>query len=310
MSTSGSAQARPATDGPTPAPDRTQLAIALIITLLISRLPEIVLRDVVGMDIPTLAWPIAALVITTVLWLGARVVAWLRPFERYLAVMIAVSLAIVAVDAIFTSDVWATLVPPTTQPMILLLAERVVLAGLGLLVIGAALALGATRQEAYLVVGDLDGPTNIRRSDGQLLGWKRFGPIAFVGLMLLMVWFAVPQLPDDIDLAAAVPFIAVGAVAALLNAFWEEAAFRAAPLSMLQRAIGPSAGVIVLALWFGLGHYYGGIPSGAFGAFAAGAVALLFGRAMIETRGLGWPLALHFAGDFVIYTFLAIASVA
>jgi membrane protease YdiL (CAAX protease family) len=79
---------------------------------------------------------------------------------------------------------------------------------------------------------------------------------------------------------------------------------------MLQRAIGPSAGVVILAIWFGLGHYYGGIPSGPMGAFAAGAVALLFGRAMIETHGLAWPLALHFAGDFVIYTFLAIASVA
>jgi hypothetical protein len=31
---------------------------------------------------------------------------------------------------------------------------------------------------------------------------------------------------------------------------------------------------------------------------------------MIETPGFAWPLALHFAGDFVIYTFLAIASVA
>ena len=103
--------------------------------------------------------------------------------------------------------------------------------------------------------------------------------------MFLMVC-RVPQLPDRIDPAAALPFIAVGAIAALLNAFWEEAAFRAAPLSMLQRAIGPSAGVIILAVWFGIGHYYGGIPSGPMGAIAAGSSAVLFGRAMIETRGL------------------------
>jgi hypothetical protein len=30
---------------------------------------------------------------------------------------------------------------------------------------------------------------------------------------------------------------------------------------------------------------------------------------MIETLGLGWPVALHFAIDLVIFTFLAIASV-
>ncbi len=288
---------------------RPHIASAILVTLLISKLPQIILSDVVGVDLPALAWPIGALAIAVVLWFASRVVAWLRPLERYLAVMVVVALAILAVDVIFASGVWATLVPATTQPMVVLLAERVLLALVGLAVIGATLALGASRQEAYLVVGDLDAPTNIRRGDGYL-GWKRFGPIVFVGLVLLMVWFAVPQLPDRIDLAAALPFIAIGAVAALLNAFWEEATFRAAPLSMLQRAVGPSAGVVILAIWFGLGHYYGGIPSGPFGAFAAGAIALLFGRSMIETRGLAWPLALHFAGDFVIYTFLAIGSVA
>jgi membrane protease YdiL (CAAX protease family) len=96
--------------------------------------------------------------------------------------------------------------------------------------------------------------------------------------------------------------------AALLNAFWEEVAYRAAPLSQLQRAVGPSTGVLILAVWFGLGHYYGGIPSGPMGALLTGAVALLFGRAMIETRGLAWPLALHFVGDLVIYVFLALAT--
>ena len=66
--------------------------------------------------------------------------------------------------------------------------------------------------------------------------------------------------------------------------------------------------MVILAAWFGLGHYYGGIPSGPVGALLTGAVALLFGRAMIETRGLAWPLALHFVGDLVIYVFLALAA--
>jgi membrane protease YdiL (CAAX protease family) len=78
---------------------------------------------------------------------------------------------------------------------------------------------------------------------------------------------------------------------------------------MLQRAIGPGSGVLLLALWFGLGHFYGGVPSGPIGLIATAAVGLLFGRAMIETRGLVWPVALHFAIDVVIFTFLAIASV-
>ena len=51
-------------------------------------------------------------------------------------------------------------------------------------------------------------------------------------------------------------------------------------------------------------------PRAPTGLLAAGLLAVLFGRALIETRGLGWPVALHFGGDFVIFTFLAFASVA
>jgi membrane protease YdiL (CAAX protease family) len=286
---------------------RSQILIALVVTLLISKLPEIVLRDFLKLEVPWISWALVA--VTVFLWLASRVLGVLKPLERYLAIMIVVGIAIAAVGAMTTSSIWTTLVPATANEMVSLLATRVLMLGVAGVVLGAALLLGASRRELYLRVGDLAAPTTSRRKDGSYVRWSRLGPIAFIGIMLLMVWFTVPILPDQIDLAAAAPFIAIGAVAALLNAFWEEAVFRAAPLSMLQRAIGPSISVLILALWFGLGHYYGGIPSGPMGLVAASAIAVLFGRAMIETRGMGWPVALHFAGDLVIFTFLAIASV-
>jgi membrane protease YdiL (CAAX protease family) len=224
--------------------------------------------------------------------------------------MILVNLLDVLLPVLLESSVWRSLVPATTGTMIGLLATRVLYAVLGLLVIAWAMWLGASPAEVYARPGDLDAPTMTRRKDGTYLRWGRFGPIAFVFLMLLMVWFGFPMLPDSFDLAAALPAIAIGTVAALLNAWWEETAFRAAPLSMLQRAVGPGAGVLLLALFFGLGHFYGGVPSGVMGLVATGAVAVLLGRAMIETHGLVWPIALHFAIDLVIFTFLAVASVA
>ena len=291
-----------------PAVSMRLVAVALVVTLLVSRLPEIIARDVLSLDVPWMAWGTVAL--TIALWIVARTTAILRPLERYLAVMVAVTLAIAVIPVILASSVWTGLVPASTNEVVVLLATRVLYAGLAVAVLAWTLALGASRQEAYLQVGDLNAPTRSRRKSGDPLRWRRFGPIMFVFLVLLMGWFGGPLLPDRIDLGAALPFIGIGLVAALLNAFWEEAVFRAAPLSMLQRAIGPGMGVLILALWFGLGHYYGGIPNGPMGLIATGAVAILLGRAMIETRGFVWPLVLHFAIDAVIFTFIAIASVA
>jgi membrane protease YdiL (CAAX protease family) len=220
-----------------------------------------------------------------------------------------VTLALAVLPVLLDSDAWAGVVPASANETIELLATRLVYAVVAVALLGWAMALGASREDAFARVGDLNAPTQSRRKSGEPVRWKRLGPIAFVGMLLLMVWFGFPMLPERPDLAAALPFIGIGAVAALLNAFWEETAFRAAPLSMLQRAVGPGTGVLILALFFGLGHFYGGVPSGVMGLVATGAVALLFGRAMIETRGLAWPVALHFAIDLVIFTFIAIASV-
>ena len=49
-------------------------------------------------------------------------------------------------------------------------------------------------------------------------------------MVLVNVLIAVlPILPPTFHLGASLPAIAIGALAALLSAFWEEAAFRAGP---------------------------------------------------------------------------------
>ncbi len=281
--------------------------VAWITTLLISRLPEIILRDIFGLSVPWMPWAVFAL--SAGLWIAARVTSAMRPLERYFAVMTVLALLFAVIPYIFGSSAWQSLVPSTGHPIVILLAERSLLALLALVMVGVVVVLGTRPSDAYLRVGDLNAPTTSRKpGGGDLLRWGLFGPIMLIFLAFITAWAAAPMLRGTIDVAAALPFLGLAAIAALLNVFWEEVAYRAAPLSQLQRAIGPSAGVLILAAWFGLGHYYGGIPSGPMGALLTGAVALLFGRAMIETRGLGWPLALHFVGDLVIYAFLALAA--
>jgi membrane protease YdiL (CAAX protease family) len=291
----------------TPSSSAALVPIAWVMTLLVSRLPEIVLRDIFGLSVPWMPW--AVVVLSGLLWVASRFVVRLRPLERYLAVMTILAVLLAVIPMIFESSTWEALVPPTGHPIVILLAERLVLALLALVMIGVVALLGTRPADAYVRLGDLNAPTTSRKPGStELLRWGLFGPVMLLFLAFITAWAAAPMVRGAVDLMAALPFLGLAAIAAFLNAFWEEVAYRAAPLSQLQRAIGPSAGVLILAAWFGLGHYYGGIPSGLMGALLTGAVALLFGRAMIETRGLGWPVALHFVGDLVIYVFLALAA--
>lgn len=98
-------------------------------------------------------------------------------------------------------------------------------------------------------------------------------------------------------------------VCAVLNAFGEETLYRAAPLSGLHPVVGAGQAISMTSIWFGLGHYYGGIPSGFMGLIYSGSVALLMGKAMLDTRGLGWPWFIHTVLDTVIYLFIAMAMV-
>jgi membrane protease YdiL (CAAX protease family) len=297
----------PGTELEAPRTSSALVPIAWITTLLVSRLPEIVLREAFGLSVPWMPWAVVAT--SGLLWVVSRFVARLRPLERYFVVMTVLAVLFAVITLVFASSAWLSLVPPTGHPIVVLLAERLFLALLALVMIGVVALLGTRPSDAYVRVGDLNAPTTSRRPGStEPLRWGLFGPVMVLFLAFITAWAAAPMVRGTVDVTAALPFLGLAAIAALLNAFWEEVAYRAAPLSQLQRAIGPSAGVLILAAWFGLGHFYGGIPSGLMGALLTGAVALLFGRAMIETRGLGWPVALHFVGDLVIYVFLALAA--
>jgi ABC-type uncharacterized transport system permease subunit len=45
------------------------------------------------------------------------------------------------------------------------------------------------------------------------------------------------------------------------------------------------------------------------GAVLTGLIAVLFGKAMLETRGIVLPTLMHMLGDIAIYLFLALTAV-
>jgi hypothetical protein len=156
-----------------PVVGRSPVVIALLVTLLISRFPEIVARELLRLDVPWMGWVVVGLTIG--LWATAKAVPVLRKLERFLAVMVGVNVVIAIPRTLLESSLWLSLVPNTTAPMVGLLATRVLYAVLGMLVLGWAMLLGASRRELFACVGDLNAETRTRRKDGTYLRWRRFG---------------------------------------------------------------------------------------------------------------------------------------
>jgi membrane protease YdiL (CAAX protease family) len=96
-------------------------------------------------------------------------------------------------------------------------------------------------------------------------------------------------------------------LAAAINAFGEEFAFRSMPLVRLEPVFGPGLAVILSAVMFGLVHYFGQ-PGGPFGALLAGYLGWIAAKSMVETRGFVWAFLIHFLGDLIIYCFWAMLA--
>lgn len=102
----------------------------------------------------------------------------------------------------------------------------------------------------------------------------------------------------------AVPLLPAILLAVTLNAFSEEVAWKASLLSVLEGPVGPRQAMLMVAAYFGMGHYYG-IPYGVIGVTMAFVLGWLLARSMVETRGLFWAWFIHFCQDVIIFSFLA-----
>jgi membrane protease YdiL (CAAX protease family) len=185
-----------------------------------------------------------------------------------------------------------------------------------LTVIGAALMIftlvgkGLNRRDAFLQVGNLAAPAQPIRWIGMRkpIRWTVFGPIllALFGIALpLFLYFSLQ--PNFAAGARVVHFLPWILATAALNAANEEFQFRCVLLAHLRNVVAPGEAILLTAVLFGIGHYYGQ-PSGPIGVVMAGIAGWIWGRSMIETRGFGWAFLIHMVQDIVIFCFLAMAA--
>jgi membrane protease YdiL (CAAX protease family) len=169
---------------------------------------------------------------------------------------------------------------------------------------------GMTRRDLFLCRGNLAAPVQPIRFLGLLkpIPWTVFGPALLVvfGVALpLFLYFTVH--PDFSAGGRIVRFLPWILLVAALNAANEEIQFRNILLAQLRNVVSPAEGVLLTAVLFGLGHYYGQ-PSGPIGVVMAGLAGWIWARSMIETRGCGWAFFIHMVQDIVIFSFLAVAA--
>jgi membrane protease YdiL (CAAX protease family) len=177
---------------------------------------------------------------------------------------------------------------------------------MGLTLIGS----GMTRPDLFLCRGNLSAPAQpipflgLRKS----IPWTVFGPALLVvfGVALpLFLYFTVH--PDFTAGGRILRFLPWILLVAALNAANEEFQFRNILLAHLRNSVAPAEAVLLTAVLFGLGHYYGQ-PSGPIGIVMAGFAGWIWARSMIETRGFAWAFFIHMVQDIVILSFLAVAA--
>lgn len=287
----------------TPAASRTILILtAWLGTLLLSRLPQIILSElgiVASTDWSLWWWVIigAALFALTYMWDG------IRPLRSYFLIMTMIYVVTIGLSAIQQTSIWVSWFGPEKTWLIRSLGDRVGVVLMALALAGILALLGKKRESFFLAFGDVNA-----RAEGMGIRWKIAGPLIALVLTALFTAgiFAMSSLA--ITIADVLPLLPMVFALAVMNAFGEEMVFRAAPLSQLWQIVGKRQAVWLMALWFGLGHYFGGVSFGAAGAVYLTLVAVLFGKAMVETKGLAVPVFMHLWGDVVLFVILAIDS--
>lgn len=291
--------------------DRGTLVAAWAVVLLTSGLPQIVGREALSQPVPAGQ---RALVAMTVVALGLlATVAWhplrtLRPLLVVLGVLVAAQwLVYTQIDGQGGYPGWLS--DPSFS--VSMLAEQSLNLMVTALVVAALLALGKRRRDFFLTRGDTTAAVQPIRWMGVGPGqrWNRFGLWLTVcisgGTLAFLVLAGRPDVDDAAVLWAFLPAVVL---AAAVNAFTEEVSYKASLLSVLEGPVGPRQALLMVAAYFGIGHYYG-VPYGVIGVVLAGFLGWILARSMQETRGLFWAWFVHFWQDVLIFSFLAVGAI-
>jgi hypothetical protein len=286
-----------------------RLAAAWTATLLVSLLPDILVRELGG-NLPTWLYGakvglVALLLLVSLFWKR------LRPLWLFFAVLLSVFVLQWGVDRFYSLmdyAAWFAGADSFVRDVGMVQIQR---ATTGILMVLVMLVLVRRFDRFFFVKGKLDAPAApIPLITSKPVSWSILGP-AIAGAMclgLLVFSLAFGSLPSLDALKNVLPLLPFVLLFAASNAFGEEMIYRAPWLSALEGPVGPAQALLITAVYFGIGHFYG-VPYGILGVVMAFVPGWLMGKAMLETRGFFWAWFIHVCMDIVIYSFIALGSI-
>jgi membrane protease YdiL (CAAX protease family) len=295
----------------TPQSSKITVLIAWIVVLLTSALPKIVVQEIFSKTVSPDQQAIMSLSVIFIVMLAALVWKQLRGLLPFLALFLVLVgaqwLVYDRIDTLPFYRVW--LRNPSFN--VNMLAEQSLNLLVTLLIVAALFILNKKRQEFYLEFGDIDAPAEPIRWLGVRQGerWKKLGFTMSFYISLGTLAFLVISGRPSLDIVIRVlPFLPAILLAAALNAFTEEITYKASLLSVLESPVGSRQALYMVAVYFGIVHFYG-IPYGVVGVILAAFMGWFLAKSMQETRGLFWAWFIHFLQDVWIFCFLALGSI-
>ena len=285
------------------------LIVAWAVTLLVSTLPKILLNEL-GDGAPNwLFWGqiafVAVMFALTFLWKATK------PLAAYFIVILVLFLAEWGLQNwLGESSLWKSWFSSTafTSSM---LSMQILRFGVALIMVAAMLVIKKQRSAFFLVKGDLSAiaepiPLLMKKPEP----WSKFGPTLALFISLgTLAFLVIASRPSLSVLAKVLPFLPFVLLFAAMNAFSEEMNYKASFLSVLHGVAGKNQSLLLMAAFFGIGHYYG-VPYGIVGVLMAGFLGWLLGKSMLETKGFVWAWFIHFLQDILIFSFMAIGTIA
>lgn len=239
---------------------KTLIITAWIFLLLASGLPRIILQEVFGYQVSfNLSSALAGVVILiglalTFIWSD---IGGLRQFFILFLVLVGIEWIIFEIIAELPIYKMQLANPSFNMNMMANQSLRLLVT----VVMIAALFVMKKRREAFFLI---KGNTNAEAEPVSWLGIKpgekwdqlgrNFALILSLGTLAFLVFAGRP--PLDIVIRA-LPFLPFVLIAAVLNAYNEELTYKASFLSVLENVVGKHQALLLMAAYFGIGHFYG-----------------------------------------------------